>query len=54
MAGAGRAFFTRSAQPWLQPAPGAQCFETRPKRLGKPAAGVAERIARDAGYSLAR
>ena len=25
---------TRSAQPWLQPAPGAQCFETQPNGWG--------------------
>jgi len=27
-------FFTRSAQPWVQPAPGAQCFETQPNGWG--------------------
>jgi len=33
MAGASRAF-TRSAQSWVQPAPGAQCFETQPNGWG--------------------
>ena len=27
-------FFMRSAQPWLQPAPGAACFETQPDSWG--------------------
>lgn len=27
-------FFTRSAQPWVQPAPGAACFETQPNGWG--------------------
>jgi hypothetical protein len=27
-------FFTRSAQPWVQPAPGAQRFETQPNGCG--------------------
>jgi hypothetical protein len=27
-------FFTRSAQPWVQPASGAQCFETQPNGWG--------------------
>jgi hypothetical protein len=27
-------FFTRSAQPWVQPEPGAQCFETQPNGWG--------------------
>ncbi|UPJ49095.1 GFA family protein [Bradyrhizobium sp. 200] len=27
-------FFTRSAQSWVQPAPGAQCFETQPNGWG--------------------
>jgi hypothetical protein len=47
-------FFTRSAQPWVQPAPGAQCFETQPNGWGSLLPGWRARWSDPADSTLRR